>query len=281
MADSWFSRKWQKLTGTTKANTLTNTTSVGGDNFGSITQYITNADSGARLDLSLAWHPVANNPDAPNSALLKWSGQLTPFLGREAELERLHQWYSTQARVSVLIVAAEGGMGKTRLAAEFAQALRAKQWRAGFAVLAQLNRWPSLATEGDTLLIIDYPESDIAALQHLMALANRFDAPTHRLRILLLTRNVTDIRNSLQAGQAAHLCETNALKIDSVAVNAYALFESARCATLIASGAAVKPYDHARFGAWRTAPCCTSHPCFCWPPASPPRAPAKLTSHSP
>lgn len=59
------------------------------------------------------------------SRLLDARSQVVPFVGREPELERLRQWRdSPGARLSVLLLHAPGGQGKTRLAMEFAERSR-------------------------------------------------------------------------------------------------------------------------------------------------------------
>ncbi|MFD8817756.1 hypothetical protein ACFV23_41285, partial [Streptomyces sp. NPDC059627] len=61
------------------------------------------------------------------SRLLDARSRIVPFVGREAELERLRQWRDADGpRLSVLLLHAPGGQGKTRLALEFAERSRGR-----------------------------------------------------------------------------------------------------------------------------------------------------------
>lgn len=77
--------------------------------------------------------PQPSLPDArwlmaQPSRLLDASSQVVPFIGRETELRRLREWRdSTDTRLSVLLLHAPGGQGKTRLAAEFAEQSRGQE----------------------------------------------------------------------------------------------------------------------------------------------------------
>ena len=87
--------------------------------------------------------PTPSRPDtgwlmAEPSRLLDARSQVVPFIGRETELQRLRDWRdSTEARLSVLLLHAPGGQGKTRLAAEFAEESRRQE-------LAAARRWQVL-----------------------------------------------------------------------------------------------------------------------------------------
>ena len=94
------------------------------------------------------------NPDSIEY-LLNWKSRLTPMLGREPELRALHAWADTSSKISIRLMIGEGGVGKTRLAFEFAEQLKDNDWQAGEA--QGLDGCWYTGSQG-TLLVIDYPE---------------------------------------------------------------------------------------------------------------------------
>ncbi|MFE1715918.1 tetratricopeptide repeat protein, partial [Streptomyces sp. NPDC058728] len=105
---------------------------------------------------------------AQPSRLLDARSHVVPFTGRTAELERLRQWRDARdARLSVLLLHAPGGEGKTRLATEFAEHSRSPdlpatgRWQvlqAGFRDAAP-TPGPTAATPEEgagVLLVVDY-----------------------------------------------------------------------------------------------------------------------------
>ncbi|MBT2440092.1 tetratricopeptide repeat protein [Streptomyces sp. ISL-36] len=127
------------------------------------------------------------------SRLLMARHQVVPFLSRP-ELALLETWRDGESPgLSVRLVHAEGGSGKTRLAAEFA----ARSARAGWAVaLARHRSEVASAGGGDQslavrapglVMIVDYAER--WPLEDLITLVRQHrDAARDRLRILLLAR---------------------------------------------------------------------------------------------
>lgn len=131
--------------------------------------------------------------DTPSS-LLKWNAFLTHLEGRKEELAYLENWWKwgeeKQVSTSCLLIHGEGGVGKTRLAAEFAQGLNKDDWTSGFINLNNENNhciW-QCGNRG-ILLIIDYPEEQSSHLERLLTQLNTLDTKGKQLRILLLSRN--------------------------------------------------------------------------------------------
>jgi hypothetical protein len=143
---------------------------------------------------------IAPNPYSPAS-LLHPDAQAVGFHGRASTERRLRRWCTGPERVSVRLITGRGGAGKTRLGREFAAALRADGWAAGFleegatpSDLEVLRR-----AESSVLLVIDYAESRVGQIRGLMAAAQvpaRLGDPP-ALRILLLARDVGDWWNEL------------------------------------------------------------------------------------
>ncbi len=121
-------------------------------------------------------------------AWLEWRGQLVPeLIGRESEFQNLKRWAEKGERgVRVRLVHGPGGAGKTRLAAEVANALRKKwQWQAGFTDLEQGFNFERGGR--GTLVLVDYPEERRPQLRELLeGLHTR--PKGERTRILLLSR---------------------------------------------------------------------------------------------
>lgn len=68
--------------------------------------------------------------DSP-AALLRPERQIVGFTGRKAELRSLGLWAHGSARGVVRLITGPGGVGKTRLAVEFAVRLEAQGWQCG------------------------------------------------------------------------------------------------------------------------------------------------------
>src|SRR6266545_5293533 len=62
------------------------------------------------------------------SRMLNARHEVVPFTSRAAELEDLHRWRRQGARLSARWLHGQGGQGKTRLAARFAEETRADGW---------------------------------------------------------------------------------------------------------------------------------------------------------
>ena len=65
-------------------------------------------------------------------ALLSWRARLAPLVGRGKDKDTLLQWARQGRNARIRLLSGPGGVGKSRLAAEVAEALRADGWTAGF-----------------------------------------------------------------------------------------------------------------------------------------------------
>ena len=100
---------------------------------------------------------VDGAPDLFNA--LSWNYGLTPCRGRDDSLATIMDWVHDADPISVRLISGRGGAGKTRMAAEVIQRLRAEGWSAGF-LPNEATSGRLLQGEGSKglLLVVDYPE---------------------------------------------------------------------------------------------------------------------------
>ncbi|MCZ6683362.1 MAG: hypothetical protein O7B26_09260, partial [Planctomycetota bacterium] len=133
----------------------------------------------------MPWRELQTNSDV--FSLLQWRTAISEFAGREAEMTALKVWANSDLPISAKFVTGEGGVGKTRLAAELAMELREDDWAAGFPDLRHDNAY--LAAKAGTLLIVDYPEELPGGLEALFTgLARVEESDATWLRVLFLSR---------------------------------------------------------------------------------------------
>jgi hypothetical protein len=137
----------------------------------------------------LPWRELPDDPDAV-FALLSWRARLAPLVGREKDKATLLQWARQGRNARIRLLAGPGGVGKSRLAAEVAEALRADGWTAGFIrpndpIVVPLRR-------AGLFLVVDYPEEhpdEVRTLLREVASRELGDVP---LRLLVLSRQGGD-----------------------------------------------------------------------------------------
>jgi hypothetical protein len=141
--------------------------------------------------------------DGAQLPTLNYTAKVDDFLGREESRARLWDFVRNHGRAPAtnrfgwLLMVADGGEGKSRLALQFMEKLQANGWRAGFLSPGELRR---MVGQGNmlrwrpaepTLFILDYPAeapSEVAELILGLAKAGHqrdFDYP---VRVLLLER---------------------------------------------------------------------------------------------
>jgi hypothetical protein len=150
----------------------------------------------------LPWRDLPDDPDAV-FALLSWRTRLAPLVGREKDQDALLRWARQGRDARIRLLSGPGGVGKSRLAAEVAEALRADGWTAGFIrpndpVVVPLRR-------AGLFLVVDYPEEhpdEVRALLRGVASRELRDVP---LRLLVLSRQGEnrwfDLVESIHAGE--------------------------------------------------------------------------------
>ncbi|MFC8796493.1 tetratricopeptide repeat protein [Promicromonospora sp. NPDC057138] len=137
--------------------------------------------------------PLAPAPDDPPRDYTRWPTALldpaeavVPFLGRERELDELRSWAESPAPVSLRLVVAPSGFGKTRLANELGRRMGESGW-----TVVHVPRGKEAATiraarpSGDVLFVVD----DAATRFGLAAMCDAVARSAGgRTRVLLLSR---------------------------------------------------------------------------------------------
>jgi tetratricopeptide (TPR) repeat protein len=136
----------------------------------------------------LPWRELPDDPDAV-FALLSWHARLAPLVGREKDKETLLRWARQGRNARVRLLSGPGGVGKSRLAAEIAEALRGEGWTAGF---IRPNDPVVVPLRAGLFLVVDYPEEhpdEVRVLLREVASRELGDVP---VRLLVLSRQGGD-----------------------------------------------------------------------------------------
>ena len=132
----------------------------------------------------------------------------------------MRKWADERHALSFKVIQAEGGVGKTRLAAEFAQSLLdTRRWKGGFVSLATFERTGRLAWQRNTIIVVDYPEHSPERLTQLIAAAKEglhAANKNQKLRILLLCRSQEAV-NDLLSQQGATSFLSNPILLGELA----------------------------------------------------------------
>ncbi|GHH84091.1 trypsin-like peptidase domain-containing protein [Streptomyces capitiformicae] len=128
--------------------------------------------------------------------LLRADAEVVSFHGREDELEELEQWCErdVDGLLSVRVLTAQGGQGKTRLARHLMARLRNRRWVAGEVRDAPYDshplhtlRYPLHALQHPLLLVVDYAETRPDLVRRLL---DHAEEVSHPVRLLLLARSL-------------------------------------------------------------------------------------------
>ena len=176
-------------------------------------------------ELTIPWQDVVENPS--EFALLSWHTKVSEFAGRDREMEELKKWANNDCAVSVKFVSGEGGVGKSRMAAEFAEELQKQDWSAGFVGLQKSSSFP--LKKNGTLLIVDYPEEHqdgvVELLRDLATLGDK-----EKVRLLFLSRRkIADWQDAIHLSKAQTLVDMKEVHIGSLEeISGYKLFCTAQ-----------------------------------------------------
>lgn len=187
------------------------------------------ADAQAPDQLRVPWRDLQDDIGDNPLPLLEWQTRCSRFSGRDEEMEKLRAWADSKPKVSVKFICGPGGVGKSRLAAEFADSLDTEGWNAGFMKLGLSAAYTAGKT--GTLIVIDYPEErQDLLLGVLSSMANA--GVKDRLRLLLLTRSsTTDWKGIITNAHARSLVNWTPVQLEKLPTSgdaAYDIFASAQ-----------------------------------------------------
>ena len=159
------------------------------------------------------------NISALPSRLLRPHNAFIPLTGRDQDMNSLNAWCDAEQAFSWQIMIGEGGMGKTRLAQEFAKQVEETDWHSGFLdqdlleSLVKHDQFPNWTPLTDTLIIIDYAATKLDSLKKLIQQCARVvhnvadQSQPAKLRLLLLERHADKdqgwLKEILAAGEGA------------------------------------------------------------------------------
>ena len=174
---------------------------------------------------------------------------MSDFVGREDEFQQLGSWVSSSQAVSAKFIIGDGGVGKSRLAAQFAEGLNKREWAAGFVDLRKPASF--LLEKQGTLLVIDYPEEsvdDVAELLRDLAMLS----PEGRFRVLFLTRQkIDDWQGVIDRSRAEDIVDRASLELGRVSSpSGYELYYSALERVAEEKGTAPLPLSEESFVDW-------------------------------
>ncbi len=119
------------------------------------------------------------------AVLLDPARAVVPFLGRERELGELRSWAETDVPISLRLVVAPAGFGKTRLASELGGRLGGSGWTVVLVPRGKEAATVRARPVGDVLFVVD----DAAARRGLGAMLDALARPARgRTRVLMLAR---------------------------------------------------------------------------------------------
>jgi transcriptional regulator with XRE-family HTH domain len=194
------------------------------------------------------WKVASVGPGAlldPMYCVVEFHGQ-----GRKDELERLEKWCLDKDASPLKAYAAEGGMGKTRLALELCLKMKKSYgWEAGFLRHDNFpldgSHWRELNTVGKELLVVvDYAGSPqkTPILQQLILTLD--SAPLKRIRLLMLDRDTLWLGRLRSDKGVADLLDGNADCDLKTRLGPVAKSEQERCASFVKAAQTFAPFAH-------------------------------------
>ncbi len=198
------------------------------------------------------WNTTPQNGSSL-SALLEWRTRLTPLIGRDVETKQLIEWANEPHALSFKIMQAQGGVGKTRLAAEVAQKLvDTKAWTAGFVSLIDFHGAQRLRWQGHWLVVVDYPEHAPARLVELLraAKAGLTNGKNDKLRVLLLCRSPEGVHDKLSDASVNGYLSSPLQLGELPLIDNFELLTKA-LAKLTTNATNLHPVSEAEFTAWQ------------------------------
>ncbi|MDB4873248.1 MAG: repeat-containing protein, partial [Gemmatimonadales bacterium] len=164
----------------------------------------------ARLEAQRAALVAGREPglvDESRAGLLRPERGVVPFTGRRSEVAGLVGWCEDASACPLWLVTGPGGVGKTRLALELAEELRAGGWRCETTMVPggeveQVRAAHALG--GRSLLVVDYAETRAGLGQMLVEVARLVAREAAGgVRVLLVARQAGEWWDLLGAGVPA------------------------------------------------------------------------------
>jgi hypothetical protein len=212
-------------------------------------QAATSLQSGqvSATELSIPFRSLTANPDT--LSYLSWHTALSEFAGRDDELDALNVWANTGPKISIKFLTGDGGVGKSRLAAEFGKQLRSNGWAAGLAKPQSSDAY--LTHVAGTLLIIDYPEEHRSDVKTFLDDLARTES-AHPIRILFLSRSpLEDWLPLVEEARAVDLLDTEPVHLRALSgTPAYKVFTSTLESASEAVGSTPLPLSEEALLAW-------------------------------
>lgn len=135
----------------------------------------------------IPWDSQSPKREAGPLTWLSWATRASPLLGRLAELNELLDWARDGEGIRFRFLVGEGGIGKTRLAFEVADALQREGWAAG--TVPPDGPLPLDASAFGCFLIFDRPEEhQAAAARWFEEIARQRDVVGRSVRVLFVSR---------------------------------------------------------------------------------------------
>jgi tetratricopeptide (TPR) repeat protein len=138
---------------------------------------------------------LARRTPATELELLHPYSLALPLVGRDSVMQELWSWLRSDAPISVRLLVARGGVGKTRLALQLCEEAVREGWHTGFITRAELERFraqQNLSMWGwqrPTLAIIDYSAAKLSLLRPWLTELAANLGEKSPLRLLLLERH--------------------------------------------------------------------------------------------
>ena len=130
--------------------------------------------------------PVSARAQSPARLVRARSG-VVPYSAREDLLGELEDWVGVADAFAGCVIGGRGGSGKTRLAVELCERVKARDWLCGLlSRIADLEALVGVPTA--RLVVIDYAESRVEQLELLLPLLAARATTEQPVRVLLLVR---------------------------------------------------------------------------------------------
>ncbi|WP_460957884.1 hypothetical protein [Spirosoma litoris] len=117
----------------------------------------------------------------------------TLFLGRDAEIQNLNDFYYHESNFSWWVITGRGGVGKSRLALEFCIRLELLGVKAGFLSFQQIRtiNWNSWSPEIPHFFVIDFAANDYRLVSEFIGILVNYKKQVN-IKVLLIEREIND-----------------------------------------------------------------------------------------